>query len=314
MGGGAHLTDEIVNLRYFLVSLDRKSTRTHSQQKPESATVTLLEKTNTDMSNTSDVQKSAKELFKTLFGRKRTTGGIIPGIKSKTHLPNQNTAASNGHLPKINHLGYEENDIPLVPTTLSHPSKEIRMEKTYQIVLEILHRFLQKSQCNEDLANCVGFEVRTFLKQVVCSKTSAEQLIQNLTSLFEKFQILKEISLDEGQRNQIIRYIDLVRDKQTEIFQLIKVDLEKRFPSILRDNTTVRLHSTTYQKIVADTNLPSVVASSSIQSLTQQYSSASVNSKSTNSLCSNNQSRLATDETSQMRQDKEEGTHIFFNL
>ena len=72
--GGADLTDEIVNLRYFLVSLDRKSTRTHSQQKPESATVTLLENTNTSMSNTSEVQQSAKDLFKTLFGGKSTTG------------------------------------------------------------------------------------------------------------------------------------------------------------------------------------------------------------------------------------------------
>ena len=161
----------------------------------------------------------------------------------------------------------------MLPSTLGHLSKKGQMELPYKNVLDLLHHFLQKSQCNKELANCVGFEVRTFLEQVGCNKLSAEHLLKKLTNLFSSFQNLKELSLDEGQRHKVVCYFDELRDKQIESFKMIKLELEKRFPFVFAGSAILPLNLPAHRKMVP-TKVPFMTAED-FQSSTQPHHSPS---------------------------------------
>ena len=94
----------------------------------------------------------------------------------------------------------------------------------------MLYHFLQRSQCDVDLANCVRFEVKSYLKDVITNKISSEKLINTLTKLFPKFRNLEELNLGEDKRYKMIRYFDELRDTRIEVFKKVESDLRMHIP------------------------------------------------------------------------------------
>ena len=220
-------------------------------------TIHQLQITNSGIQNTAQIGSSedskglreqGRALFTKLFGNKKkkppsVSTNDVPNSRSDHIQTSPPTSTSTLQKSKI------ESSLDSKAELAEHATKSVSQQHTFQVpyqkVRQVFDKIILGSKKSPGLYRCVNAEISKFFQTVNQNENASEVLLTNLANLF-KYKGNCGMTVDEEQKQNFVRYLDVLRSKRANAFDDMRLELyqiTKHYQGLGFDTSTTSMPS-----------------------------------------------------------------------